>query len=318
MRHTAYQALRQSAAVIDLTGRGHLQITGEDRARLLHAITTSHIQEMTPGQCRYTLFLNAQGKILGDANVIVTASSIILDTEPETATPLYEHIDRYIIADDASIVNATGQVAVIALEGPHTAQVLEKMGIDPPAPDAWTEWRTSVVAGLSVSGEPGARFFVPVAERENVYQWIFGACANEAGQPEWNVVRLEHGVPRYGEDITAREIPHETRLVDRAVSFTKGCYLGQEIVERVRSRGHVNRVLVSLVILGHKTPPARAKLQLDGKEIGEITSAAYSPMVGAVAALGYVRAEVLHAKTPFTIEGGGTAAIAGSFTAAKP
>lgn len=316
MRHTAYQALRQSAAVIDLTGRGHLQITGEDRARLLHAMTTSHIQELQPGQCRYTLFLNAQGKILGDANVIVTPQSIVLDTEPETADALYDHIDRYIIADDAAIVNATAQIAVIALEGPQSAKVLDQMGIDAPAPDAWVEWRTWMVAGLSVSGEPGARFFVPIEERENVYNWIFGACANEAGRPEWNVVRLEHGRPRYGEDITAREIPHETRLVDKAVSFSKGCYLGQEIVERVRSRGHVNRVLASLVILGHHAPPAHTKLFLDEKEIGEITSAEFSPMVGAVVALGYVRAEVLHAKTPFTFEGG-TAAIAGSFTAAK-
>lgn len=317
MRTTAYQALRETAAVIDLTGRGHLQVTGEDRARLLHAMTTSHVQEMKPGQCRYTLFLNAQGKILGDANLIVTADSILVDTEPETAQALYEHIERYIIADDASIANLTAQTAVIALEGPRTATVLEQMGMEAPAPNTWAEWRSYVVAGLSVTGEPGARFFVPISMRDEIYSWIFGACANEAGRPEWNVVRLEHGLPRYGEDVTAREIPHETRLVERAVCFTKGCYLGQEIVERVRSRGHVNRVLVSLVIMGHKEPAPHTKLFQDGREVGEITSAEYSPFVGAVVALGYVRTETLHAKTPFTFEGG-AAAIAGPISSAVP
>ncbi|MBM3795623.1 MAG: aminomethyl transferase family protein [Acidobacteria bacterium] len=311
MQTEAYQALRESAGVFDLSGRGHLRVTGEDRARLLHAMTTNHIQALQPGAACYAFFLNAQGKVLADVNVIATETSLLLDLEAERAQPMYEHLDRFIIADDAEVTNLTDHVSVIALEGPQAPAVMERMGIDAPEEFRWVDWRTWVVAGLSATGERGFRFFMPRAEGPGVMSWIAGAGATMASFDEWNVVRLERGVPRYGVDITEREIPHETRLVEHAVSFSKGCYLGQEIVERVRSRGHANRALVNLLLMGHTAPAPRAKLSVDDQAVGEITSAAFSPSVGAVVALGYVRVEAIQRAVHFEVEGGLSAGLAG-------
>ncbi|MCC6537067.1 MAG: folate-binding protein YgfZ [Bryobacterales bacterium] len=315
MQTDAYLALRESAAVFDLTGRGHLRVTGEDRARLLHAMTTNQVQGLAAGSACYAFFLNSQGKVLSDVNVIATESSLLLDLEADRAQPMFEHLDRYIIADDAEVTNITDHVSVIALEGPQSPAVMERMGIDAPAEFKWVDWRTWVVAGLSATGERGFRFFVPRAEGEGVLNWIAGAGATVAGVDEWNVVRLERGVPRYGVDISEREIPHETRLVDHAISFTKGCYLGQEIVERVRSRGRPNRLLTNLLVLGRVAPPAHARLTVEGQEVGEITSAAYSPAVGAVVALGYLRLEAMQRAARFEVDGGFSAVIAGKHAA---
>ena len=309
MDHEAYLALRESAALLDLTGRGHIQVTGEDRARLLHAMTSNQVEKLSPGDSCYGFFLNPQGRIQADVNIICTESSLLLDTEPETGEAIYGHLDRYIIADDAALANLTSHVAVIGLEGPQSPAVLERMGIETPEPGHWTEWRTNVVAALSASGERGFRFFVPLAERGETIGWIGGSGAIPASRAEWNIVRIENGLARYGEDITDREIPQETRLVERAISFSKGCYIGQEIVERVRSRGQVNRQLIQLRIPGETVPAARTKLFAGDREVGEITSAAYSPAAQEVVALGYVRAQTLQPGATYSVEGGGLARL---------
>ncbi len=128
-----YQALREHAAWIDLSRRGKIRVTGEDRARLLHAMTTNHVEGLKPGEGCYAFFLNAQGRILGDANVLCFEDHILLDTEPETRHKLFEHLDRYIIADDATIEDATERLATIAVEGPESAAILGKLGA--PLPD---------------------------------------------------------------------------------------------------------------------------------------------------------------------------------------
>ncbi len=129
-----WMALRESAAWLDLSARGKIRVTGEDRARLLHAMTTQDVQSLTPGQGCYAFFLNAQGRILGDANIFCREDSFLLDTEPETRQKLYDHIDRYIIADDVTLEDATGEMATIAIEGPQAAAVLDRLGA--PVPEA--------------------------------------------------------------------------------------------------------------------------------------------------------------------------------------
>ena len=126
--------LRESAAWLDLSARGKIRVTGEDRARLLHAMTTQDVQALAPGQGCYAFFLNAQGRILGDVNIFCREDSFLLDTEPETRQKLYDHIDRYIIADDVTLEDATGEMATIAIEGPQSAAVLERLGA--PVPEA--------------------------------------------------------------------------------------------------------------------------------------------------------------------------------------
>ncbi len=158
-----YEALRESAAWLDLSGRGKIRVTGEDRARLLHAMTTNHVQQLKPGEGCYAFFLNAQGRILADANILCREDHLLLDTEPETARSLYEHLDRFIIADDVTLEDQTAAFATLSVEGPSAAAVLERAGMPVPADQYGSlPWDSSLVARLSYTGSLGFFLFVPV------------------------------------------------------------------------------------------------------------------------------------------------------------
>jgi len=287
---TGYQALRESAALIDLTGRGHIRATGEDRARLLHAMTTNHVRQLQPGESLYAFFLSAQGRILADVNILCDDDALLLDTEPETHQTVVEHLDRFIIADDVTLADETERTAVFGLDGPASPVILDQLGIDsPPAPSRWTSWRLGKVAGISTTGGLGFRFFAPRPVAQELRSCIQGLGVVEATAEEWNAVRVENAHPRFGVDITGAQIPHETQLLS-ALHFSKGCYVGQEIVERVRSRGHVNKKLMQMEIEGGVAQVVR-KLTIDGRDAGDITSAVWSPAAAKTIALGYLRVE---------------------------
>jgi tRNA-modifying protein YgfZ len=287
-----YSELRDGASWLDVSGRGKIQVAGEDRARLLHAMTTNHIQQLTPGMGCYTFFLTAQGRILADANVLCRQDSFLLDTEPETLQKLVEHLEKFIIADDVTIEDLTPALATIAIEGPKSPDVLTSASAPSPAvcDGASVEWGAALVARLSVTGGPGFFIIVPAAEKNEILRKIQATGAAAADEEAFNVVRLEHGKPRYGEDISERYLAQEANQM-QALHFHKGCYLGQEIVERVRSRGLIHRVLKALEIEGQLPPKPGSRLQLGGAPAAEITSAAYSPALGKVVALAYVRVE---------------------------
>jgi tRNA-modifying protein YgfZ len=283
---TGYDALRTRAAWIDLSARGKIKLTGEDRARLLHAMTTNHIQQLTPGSGCYAFFLNDKGRVLADANVLCRPDYFLLDVERETREPLYQHLDRFIIADDVTLEDTTDATVTIALEGPQAADVMQRAGGPIPEVDYssldWGEW---LVARLNSTGSPGFFIFVPASEKEALIARLEAAGAEPADAEAARVVRLEHGKPRFSEDISERFLAQEANQ-PHALHFSKGCYLGQEIVERVRSRGQIHRVLKPL-ILDMKEPPAPGSKLDDGTT--EITSAAHSPALDKVVALAYVR-----------------------------
>ncbi len=284
-----YRALREGAGLIDLSERGKIRVTGEDRVRLLHAMTTNHIEQLAPGEGCYAMLLNAQGRMLADLHALAFKDHLLLDTEPETREKVREHLDRYIIADDVTLEDLTQELATLAVEGPQSRTVLEKLGASVPEKLYGTAaWGERLVARLSATGAEGYWIILPRAAREELAAGLSAAGAVEASAEDVRAVRLENGRPRYGEDLTERFIINEAQLW-RALHFNKGCYLGQEIVERVRSRGQVHRRLVRLRIETDAVPPAGATLTVEGKPAGEITSAAYSPAFNAVAALGYVR-----------------------------
>jgi folate-binding protein YgfZ len=285
---TGYDQLRDAAAWLDLTGRGKIKVTGEDRARLLHAMTTNDIQHLQPGQGCYAFFLNAQGRILADVNVLCFEDHFLLDTEPELATKVYEHLDKFIIADDVILEDLTPALATIAIEGPRSPEVLAAMGAPVPATEyAHSQWGSRTVARLSYTGSPGFFVIAPVEETDDAIRAL-GVTA--ADRDAFETVRIEHAKPRYGPDISERYLAQETNLM-HALHFNKGCYLGQEIVERVRSRAQIHRRLSALAIDGSEVPPAGTKLTAAEKPAAEIASAAYSPRLGMVAALAYTRVE---------------------------
>jgi folate-binding protein YgfZ len=196
-------------------------------------------------------------------------------------------VDRYIIADDVTLEDLTEEMATIAVEGPQAASVLEKLGAPiPEAPYQARAWGDRIIARVSSTGSEGYFVFLPASGRPELIDQLAGMP--EASADDARLVRIEHGHPRYGEEITERYLVQETGQT-HAVNFTKGCYLGQEIVERVRSRAQIHRVLRRLEIDALEPPTAGAKLTSDGRDAAEIASSAFSPALGKVVALAYVR-----------------------------
>jgi folate-binding protein YgfZ len=295
-----YLGLRERAAWLDLSGRGKIRASGEDRARLLHAMTSNNVEALKPGEGCYAFFLNAQGRILADVNLLCFEDHFLLDTEPETRTKIFEHLDRYIIADDVTIDDQTERIATLAIEGPEARQILAGLGdrMDAPMPVASygsARWGDSVVARLDSTGAGGFFLFVPIDEKPRVIAHLAAAGIPQATSQDARTVRLEHGRPRYGEEITERYLVQETGQL-HAVSFHKGCYLGQEIVERVRSRAQIHRVLRKFEIDTTDPPAPGVKLKSGDADAAEIASAAFSPALGKTVAMAYVR-------TPFAEPG---------------
>jgi folate-binding protein YgfZ len=298
-----YQALRSGAAWLDVSARGKIIATGEDRARLLHAMTTNQVEKLQPGEGCYAFFLNPQGRILADVNLFCRDNDFLLDVEPETRESLYRHLDKYIIADDVTLEDATDRLAALALEGPQ-AHVLAA-GIGVPLlekPWAHTDWNGVTVANVSFTGAPGLRFFAPAAEKPRLTDLFQNAGAPEAGLDDARVVRLEHFKPRYGEDIFDSTLSQETQQA-HAVNFNKGCYIGQEIVERVRSRGLVHRLLTGVEIESSAVPEPETRLFHGEENAGKMTSAAFSPALGKVVGMAYVRRELAEPGTMLTVNG---------------
>ena len=294
---TGYDALHHSAAWLDVSTRGRITMLGEDRARLLHAMTTNQIQQLTPGTGCYAFFLTAQGRLVADVNILCRPDHLLLDLEPETREKIYQHLDHYIIADDVTLEDVTGQTAAIAVAGPKAARVLESAGAPLVAADyANVEWGSRIVARLPLA----FLIVAPIEEKDQLVAQLESAGAAPADAEEFRVFRIEHGTPRYGDDLSERFLAQEANQ-PHALNFSKGCYLGQEIVERVRSRGQVHRVLMPL-LLDTKTPPSPgSKLQIGEAAAAEITSSAYSPALDKVVALAYVRTEHARPHTHMTL-----------------
>jgi folate-binding protein YgfZ len=283
-----YDALMNSAALVDLSSRGRIRVTGEDRARLLHAMTTNHVQQMKAGDGLYAFFLNAQGRILADAYVLCFEDHFLLDTAPETREAVYAHLDQYIIADDVTLEDVSEQTFSFGIEGPKAVDIAAHCGMQAPH-HRWAHLQAGELeaAAISATGSQGVRVYGPARHKEETAAAIEGAGAIAASPEDAETARIENFVPRYGCDITEHTLPQETQQT-HALHFQKGCYLGQEIVERIRSRGHVNRLLMGFRIESlAAVPPPGTKLILEGKPSGEVTSSAATSE--AVFGLAYIR-----------------------------
>ncbi|HYA18775.1 MAG TPA: hypothetical protein VEF06_14980 [Bryobacteraceae bacterium] len=282
-----FQSLEHAAGLIDLSSRGRIRVTGEDRARLLHAMTTNHIQQMKPGDGVYAFFLNAQGRILADVYVLCFEDHFLLDTEPETRQKVFEHLDHYIIADDVTLEDVTADTFALGLEGPKASEIAGRAGVEPPHHRfSHVRWGDYCVAAIAATGPSGIRIYGPAADKEEAIAFLEGAGAVSASAEDAETARIENFVPKYGCDITEHTLPQETQQM-HAVHFQKGCYLGQEIVERIRSRGHVNRLLMGFRYDAAAAPAPGTKMLLEGNPAGEVTSAV--AIDGSVFGLAYVR-----------------------------
>lgn len=262
-----YTALREGAAWLDLSARGRIVARGRDRARFLHNLTSNNVKGMKPGDVCYAFVLTAQGRIIGDLWLVCRDEDFLIDTEPELREKLRAHFLKYKVADQVEFEDVTEATAAIGVEGPGA-------GAGPAGSAAITE-----------TGQPGYRIYTTAEGKAEVVAGLEAAGVKAATTEDARVARIENGRPRYGEDIVETSLPQETEQM-QAVSFNKGCYLGQEIVERIRARGHVNRTLRRIELAEVVEPGT--KVEVEGKE-ATVTSSVWSPGLGKAVALAYVR-----------------------------
>jgi len=291
------EALRSGGAVYDLAWRGKLVITGEDRIRWMNGVVTNNIRDLAAHRGNFNYVLNPQGRIQGDCTVYQRGDHLLLLTEQSQLARLKEYFDRYIIMDDVEVTDVSEKLSSLGVAGPKAAVLLGKAGLLPQAlePGEVID-AVSGDAGYSIARSPieradGYELWFAVENYKHIWDKLVSAGASRAGSTalEWRRILL--GLPRVGLDIGERELPQETGQ-DYALHYAKGCYIGQEIVERIHSRGIVHRVFSGFVIQGPAPEPG-SKLSAVEKEVGKITSSAEIPMATTVRciALGYLRRE---------------------------
>ncbi len=288
-----FQALISGSGFHPLAGRRWLTLTGSDRLRWLNGMVTNNVRDLAAGCGVYAFLLNAQGRILGDLTAYNRGDSILIATDQAQISKLRETFEHYIIMDDVEVSEVSEQIAAFGIAGPKSAAVLKSAGLEVPelAPLQFVTipWRQIEVTVLRTDNATvaGYEVWINPASAEELNHALVTAGAHPVGAEAVDLVRIACGVPRYGQDIRERDLPQETGQ-SRALNFTKGCYVGQEIVERIRSRGNVHRTFTGFDIQG-ALPPVGTKIVAEDKEVGEITSAASLPS-GDVA-LGYIRRE---------------------------
>jgi folate-binding protein YgfZ len=297
-----YGFLRESVALLDKNYRAYLEFSGPDRVRYLNAILTNNIKDLLPNHGIVSLFLSPQGRILAEMETYALPESLFCISFAMIRQRLIADLDKYIIMDDVALADRTEDFAMLALEGPKAAEVAKRVsGIDLVTLDE-LEFREASVGEIRVRvlrrspGDVlGAEFLVERSHLAALWEVLEaatrGAGGGPAGYTALNSLRLEQGVPWFGYDFGEKQIPHEAGLQDSHISYTKGCYTGQEIVERVRSRGQVNRVRVLIQFDSKEIPATGTALLSEGKEFGYVTRSAFSPRRDASVGMGYVRRE---------------------------
>lgn len=295
--HAGFQALVSGCGVYDLSSRAKVQLMGTDRVRWLNGMVTNNVRDLGVGYGVYAFLLNPQGRILGDLYAYNGGDSILLDADQTQVAKVLEIFDRYIIMDDVEVANVSDKLTAIGVSGPKSLDVLRTAGFEIPELQPlelrdlqWKQIPVRLVRGEREKRESWEIWVSP----ENASQ-LWDALVQSGALPAKDVA-LEHyrialGIPRYGQDIRERDLPQETEQA-RALNFSKGCYVGQEIVERIRSRGAVHRTFTGFTFEGGLPTPG-TKIQMDAKDVGEITSAASLPLTSGqlAAALGYIRRE---------------------------
>jgi tRNA-modifying protein YgfZ len=283
-----YRELREGAGLVDRAERATLEVTGSDAAEFLQGQVTNDVEALAPGTGCYAAMLNPKGRVVADMRILRTGDEVfVLDTEAEAHEAVLKDLRMYKIGRQVQIADTTAERVVMSLLGPRAGEVAEAaLGAQPALGE-----HASVDAGgtLLVRTDLGVDLIGASESAADVRAELRDAGAREVSVQAAEILRIESGRPRHGVDLTAENLPAEAGIVERAVSFTKGCYVGQEPVARMHYKGHPNRHLRGLR-LGAATDSG-TPLFAGGKEVGRITSAALSPALGPIA-LALVRREV--------------------------
>jgi folate-binding protein YgfZ len=312
-----HTALRETAGVIDLSFRSRICLTGADRVRFLHGQVTNDIKRLRAGEGCYAAITTAKGKMESDLNVYVLGDELLLDFEPGLTAKISQRLEKYIVADDVQVVDVVPHYGLLSVRGPKAGPVVEALQIFqelPARPFQSAKISDATLGEIYLMNQPGIalsesgallttaghsatgfELFVPMDSLGAVADKLIMAAKAAGGRAcGWNAfetARVEAGIPRFGADMDENNIPLECGIEARAVSYNKGCYIGQEVINRIHSIGHVNRELRGLRLADDlKQLPAKGdKLFHAGKEVGQVTSAVGSAELRANIALGYVR-----------------------------
>lgn len=280
-----YRQLREECGLL-LRERGAIDVLGPDAAEYLQGQLTNDVEALAVGEGQYAALLDRKGHMQADLRVLrVGDGAILLDTEPGTKDAALRHLTMYSIGREVQVGDATAERAFISLIGPRAAEIAGTPPLPPFANEATTVAGVDVVA---VGTHDGIDILFPAAERERVIATLTGAGAVEVSPEAVEILRVEAGVPRFGAEMDAATMPAEAAIVEDAVSFTKGCYIGQETVARLHYKGKPNRHLRGLRLSGAATPGA--VLRLGDKEVGTLGGSVVSPAHGPIG-LAIVRRE---------------------------
>jgi folate-binding protein YgfZ len=312
---TAYDAARHRAAFLtrDL---GRIVVSGADRASYLQGLLTNDVVALKAGQGCYTAYLTAQGRMIADLYVYELGDVMLLTMARAVKDTVLAKFDQFIFSEDVQLGDVTGTFAQIAIVGPDAARVvaavIPNLAVDalkalPEHGNVRAQFSGSpaIVTRVTDTGEPGYDVFVDRGQAEALSAAVAAAGAFPMDVGTAEAIRLEAGVPRFLLDMDDETIPLEAGIEPRAISFTKGCYVGQEVIIRVMHRGHgrVARRLVGLTLDGDRVPPPGAAIHAGDREIGHVTSSALSPALKRPIALGYVHRDFVEPGTKVIVDG---------------
>jgi len=306
-----YRAIQEHAAIGAVAPRLQIAVAGQDRAAYLQGLLTNDILSLTPGTGCYSTWLSPQGRMHTDLHVLESGGMILLDVPAETLDATIQRLDQFIFTEDVRVGSLAGSLASVWLHGPHAASILEQVIDGARGLSDWPDYRHTQfefgdspvsIVRISQLGVPGFCVFVERAREQALLAALSAAGAAVVSDDAITAARIEAGYPVFGIDMTDDTIPLEAGIESRAISFTKGCYVGQEVIIRVLHRGHgrVVRKLVSLRINGQR-PALGAKLYAGDREAGFVTSVGESPRSGTIA-MGYAHRDFITAGTELEVE----------------
>ena len=304
--------MRRGAGLVDRPATGRILLTGADRRSYLQGLLTNDIAALTPGTGCYAAMLTAQGRMLTDMRVLELGDAVLLDVPLQVTSATRDHLDRFIFSEDVQVEDVTDARPGIGIYGPRALDVLVAAGTEGGAPSSLFESTRVRLAGADAivvrsdaPGIPGYEVLVDSAHAEAITAALLRAGATRVTPEDVEAVRIESGRPRFGIDMDAETIPLEAGLEERAISRTKGCYVGQEVIVRVQDRGH-GRVAKRLVGLTFEAdapvPSAGARILSGEREIGRVTSAIRSPALARPVAMGYVHRDFVEPGTRVAVE----------------
>jgi folate-binding protein YgfZ len=310
----AYDAARHHAAFLDRSHRGRIVVSGTERASYLQGLMTNDIVALKAGQGAYTAYLTAQGRMIADLFAYELGDVLLLTMTGGVKDTVMAKLDQFIFSEDVQLGDVTATFAQIAIVGPDAAARVASIagGVSEDALRAMPEhgnaraaWSGGpvIVTRITDAGEPGFDLFVEQGQAGALRAALEAADVVELDAVTAEAVRVESGVPLFGRDMDEETIPLEAGIESRAISFTKGCYVGQEVIIRVLHRGHgrVARKLVGLTLDGEVVPEAGAAIRASDREIGTVTSSAFSPALKRPIALGYVHRDFVEPGTTVSV-----------------